>query len=412
MPYQGGAFLLEMMLNWLNLTSYRASTGTDGLDMKAIHRHRPILTMDDALGRHMRLFREFLEHDTLDAYWKRIQFTQEDFQKIDIPALQATGWFDAIQPGALFYWRGMANSPARDKQFLIVGPWSHWQVALGGKENKLGGLEFPDSVVDLTAVHLAFFDHFLKGNTPSFDFPRARLYIMGSNLWRDEQQYPPPDAHPRSLYFHSQGKANTTGGDGHLSWDAPLDEVPDQFVYSPENPVPSQGYDQEEGTDQRFLENRDDVLVYSSEKIKEPLTTVGRVSVHLFASSDSRDTDFTARLLDVYPDGRAFQLGARPVSVIRARYRKGYAGTELLEPNHTDQFEIDLDDLAHTFLPGHQIRVEISSSYAPYINPNSNTGQPVATDTERKIAHQTIHHDARHASYIALPILPNNGQGK
>src|SRR5215467_10521184 len=142
MPYQGGAFLMETMLNWTNLTSYRASTGTEGLDMAVIYDHRPILTMDEALGRHMQLFREFLQHDTLDAYWKRIQFTPEDFQQIDIPALQTTGWFDAIQPGALFYWRGMANSPAKNKQFLIVGPWSHWQVALGGKENKLNDLAF------------------------------------------------------------------------------------------------------------------------------------------------------------------------------------------------------------------------------------------------------------------------------
>jgi len=412
MPYQGGAFLMESMLNWVNLTSYRASTGTDGLDTRAIYNHRPILTMDDALGRHMRLFREFLEHDTLDGYWKRIHFTPEDFQHIDIPALQTTGWFDAIQPGALFYWRGMANSPARDKQFLIVGPWSHWQVALGGKENKLNDLAFPDSVVDLTALRLAFFDHFLKGSKPTFDFPRARIYIMGSNVWRDEQQYAPPDAKQRSLYLHSQGKANTAGGDGRLSWDAPVDEAADHFTYSPENPVPSQSYDQEEGTDQRFLEKRDDVLVYTSEKMKEPLTIIGKISVHLFASTDARDTDFTARLLDVHPDGRAFQMGAQPVSVIRGRYRKGYASTELLQPNHTEQFEIDLDDLAHTFLLGHQIRVEISSSYAPYINPNSNTGNPVASDTEWKVAHQTIYHDSSRATYLSLPILPNDGQRK
>lgn len=412
MPYQGGAFLMELMLNWLNLTSYRASTGTEGLDMQAIYKHRPLLTMDDALGRRMRLFREFLEHDTLDNYWKRIQFTNEDFEKIEIPALHATGWFDVQEPGALFYWRGMSSSsPAKDKQFLIVGPWNHWQVALGGKDNKLGEFAFPDSVVDLTAIQLAFFDHFLKGSTPNFDFPRARIYTTGSNKWHDEQKYPLADTSAQSLYFHSQGKANTLSGDGRLTWVAPMEEPADHYTYSPDNPVSPGNSDlgsADARTDQRFIERREDVLVYTSEIVKEPLTTVGKVFVHLFASSDALDTDFTARLLDVYPDGRALQLGPRFGGIIRARYRKGYAGAEMLTPNQIEHYQIELFDIAHTFLPGHAIRVEISSSYAPYINPNSNTGKPVATDTEWKTAHQAIFHDAKHDSYVSLPILPKD----
>jgi putative CocE/NonD family hydrolase len=279
------------------------------------------------------------------------------------------------------------------------------QTFVGG-DKKIGDFEFSgDSIYDLKALHLAFFDHFLKGSAPKFDFPRAHIYVTGSNKWRDEQEYPPATAQTRSLYLHSGGKANTLGGDGKLTWDAPADELQDRYTYYPENPVPDGlGY----GNDQRDIERRDDVLVYTSEALRDPVEIVGDVFVHAFASSDARDTDFFARLLDVYPDGRTLALGPRFFGVIRARYRNGREHTELLTPGKTEHYQIELFDIGHTFLPGHQIRVEITSSNAPSINPNSNTGNPVATDTDSRPAKQTIFHDRSAASYVALPIIPNH----
>ena len=156
-----------------------------------------------------------------------------------------------------------------------------------------------------------------------------------------------------------------------------------------------------------YMERREDVLVYTSDKLKEPVEVIGEILVHLFAASDARDTDFTARILDVQPDGRALVLGPQMVGIIRARYRKGYDHTELLTPNKAEQYQIDLNDIAYTFLTGHQIRVEISSSYFPTYSPNSNTGNPVATDTGSRPAKQTIFHDGARLSYISLPVMPH-----
>jgi uncharacterized protein len=408
-PYQGGGFLLQWALHWLNGTSDRSQQGAnaEGLDMKEILKHRPLMTMDEAFGRRMPIYRAMLEHNTMDDYWKRIQFVEDDFKKLDLPALTTTGWFDGDQPGALFYWRNMrGSSPAKDTQFLLAGPWTHVQTFMGGAKN-LGGFEFSgDSIYDLKTMHLAFFDHFLKGSTEKFDFPRARVYVTGSNKWRDFDEYPPAAAQTRQLYLHSGGKANTLGGDGTLSWEAPKDEPADHYSYDPHEPVTS-AEGEEPGTDQRYIERRDDVLVYSTEALTQPVEVIGKIFVHLFAASDARDTDFTARLLDVFPDGRALQLGSQPASMIRARYRHGMDHTELLTPGKTEHYQIELFDIAHTFLPGHRVRVEISSSYTPMFNPNQNTGNPLATDTDWRVAKQTILHSGATGSYVELPVMPN-----
>jgi len=410
LPYQGGAFELEWAIQWINAVADRSNQGLNagGLDMKAILSHRPLLTVDEKFGRRMPLYREFLQHDTLDRYWQRIQFTAADFKGLDVPALTTTGWFDAGQPGALFYWRNMrASSPAKDKQYLLLGPWTHLQTFAGG-DRKLGGFEFSeDAIYDLKAMDLAFFDHFLKGSSPKFDFPRARIYVTGSNQWRDDPEYPPASARTRMLYFHSGGKANTLQGDGLLNWEPPWNERADHYTYDPDNPVvPAEG-EEDPGKDERYIERRADVLVYTSEVLRKPVEVIGEVFVHLFAGSDARDTDFTARLLDVYPDGRALRLGPKEVGIVRARYRNSLEHTELLTPGKAEQYQIKLYDIGHMFLTGHRIRVEISSSYAPVFNANPNTGGPLATETESHPAKQTIFHDRLRASYIALPVMPS-----
>src|SRR5262249_19562044 len=156
-----------------------------------------------------------------------------------------------------------------------------------------------------------------------------------------------------------------------------------------------------------YIERRDDVLVYSSEELKQPVEVIGKVFVHVFAATDAPDTDLTARLLDVFPDGRALQLGPQPANMIRARYRSGMDHAELLTASKTEHYKIDLFDFAHTFLPGHRIRVEISSSYAPMFSPNPNTGNPIATDTDSRSAKQTVFHSSASGSFVELPVMPN-----
>jgi len=410
LPYRGGAFMFEWAIQWGNYVSERSlqRSNTAGLNMKEILDHRPLLTVDEAFGRPMPIYRELLEHNTLDEYSQRIQLNASDFRSLDLPALTITGWFDPDQSGALFYWRNMRSaSPGKDKQYLLAGPWTHIQTFYGGT-TKLGDFEFSgDSIYDTRALQLAFFDHFLKGSTPSFNFPRARIYITGANQWRDYDEYTPSEARSRPLYFHSGGRANTLGGDGQLTWDSPADEPADHYTYDPHHPVrPADGETADQRPDQRYLERRDDVLVYSTAVLEHPVTIAGKIFVHLFAATDARDTDFTARLLDVDESGRALQLGPF-IGIIRARYRHGYERTEFLAPGKTEHYQIELYDIAHTFLPGHRLRVEISSSYAPTFNPNQNTGNPVATDTEWRLAQQTILHNVSSASYIDLPVVPN-----
>jgi hypothetical protein len=406
LPYQGGAFGHRWALNWLNGTSGRTQQGnTDGIDWDKILAHRPLLTADSVMGRPMRLYREFLQNPLMASYWKRIQFVPEDFARIDIPTLTVTGWYDGDQPGAMFYWRGLtANAPAKDKHFLLAGPWTHVQTFGGGSE-KVGDTELtPESVVDNRAIHAAFFDWCLKGTSPRFDAPRARVYVTGANVWRTFDAYPPANSAPRQLYLQSGGRANSIEGDGRLSWTAPVEQPPDRYTYDPQHPTPGSIGGENLANDRRPIQRRDDVLVYTSEPLTEPLEIVGDVRVNLQASTDALDTDFTAVLSDVFPDGRALKLGPR-IGILRARYRNGFVKEELLTPNKAERFSIELFDIAHSFQPGHRIRLEIASSAAPEFNPNQNTGNPVATDTVWKVARQTVYHDRARASAITLPVV-------
>ncbi|HKP28644.1 MAG TPA: CocE/NonD family hydrolase [Gemmatimonadales bacterium] len=408
LPWMGGVFLHTFSLRFLNDLSGRYSQGATaaGSDWDRIIAHRPLLSADSVLGRRIRLYREWASHPVIDAYWKRILFTETTFKSLDIPTLTVTGLYDGDQPGALFYWRGMqANSPARDRQWLVLGPWNHVQTYAGGVE-KLQGMELgKESIIDNLQEHLAFFDVFLKRTRPSYDKPRARVFVTGSNRWREFPSYPVPGAEERSLYLHSGGRANSRGGDGTLSWTAPNDESPDAYNYDPANPVPLSEEDLAgpgEGT--RTIDSRPDVLVYSTAALTEPVEVIGSVVVKLIASSDGKDTDFTATLLDVAPDGMILRIGLLP-GIRRARARKGNDRVVFLTPGVADTIPIQLFDVAHTFRSGHRIRLEVSSSAAPLFAPNPNTGLPIATDTTSRVARNTVYHDRARASQVILPVI-------
>lgn len=409
-PYTGGAWAMSWALSWINGTSGRISQGGNlaGIDWEKIYRHRPLFTMDEVMGRKMKFYKEWMEHSTLDDYWKRIHFTSDDFRKMDIPALTTTGWFDVDQPGALTYWYKMReHSTVKDKMHLVIGPWSHSETFMGG-DTKEGELKFSeDSIIDNLDLHLQFFNCYLKGLTPDFNHPRARVYSTGSNRWREFDEYPPAEMNFKNLYFHSGGNANTLLGDGTLTWDAPGEEQPDKYTYDPKDPIRIDKMPGSHPMDNRLIEIRNDVLVYTGEVLTDPVDIMGAVKADLYVSSDAKDTDFMVKLIDVFPDGKAVGLGRYEMGIKRARYRFGYEKEVLLTPGKTEKITVDLFDIGHTFLPGHKIRIEVTSSAFPWVNPNQNTGNPVATDTEWNIAHQIVRHDHQYPSHVKLPVMPN-----
>lgn len=405
-PSAGGAFMMQWAVSWLNDVSGRISQGPNlaAADMDAIYAHRPLLTMDEAAGRRMPLFREFLQHDTLDDYWRSSVLAPEDYEKIDIPVMTLAGWFDGDQTGTLLYWNRLhaRSAPVRDA-FLTLGPWTHIQTMLGGAE-KIGEMTFgKESIVDLDAAHLAFFDRYLKQSTASLDKPKVRVFVTGTNQWRDYEAWPVPHAKETRLFLASGGKANTSQGDGALVWNRSGEGAgADEYVYDPSNPVPLDA-ERMFAADRSETQRRQDVLVYTSPPLEKALEVIGPVMVELYAASDAKDTDFTATIEDVGPDGKPLLLGPRPVGIIRARYRGGpEARPQLLTPGKPELFRIDLGSIGHSFQPGHRIRIEISSSAYPMYHPNPNTGNPIATDTEWKTARQRILHDAEHPSALVL----------
>jgi putative CocE/NonD family hydrolase len=375
------------------------------IDWAKLVTDRPLNSLDVKMGRPMPFYQAILAHPTLDDYWKRIQFGPADFAKINVPVLTSTGWFDGDQLGALYYWEGMERrADPRNPHWLMVGPWTHAQTYLGGA-TKVGAFTMDSSsILRSQEIRLAYFDWCLRQSRPSFDQPKAQVFVVNANRWLKADHYPLPETKLTPLYLRGGGKANTRQGDGLLSWEAPGSEPADHFTYDPKSPVPSA----DPATDHAKLEDRADVLVYSSPVLTEPVTVVGRVMVKLFAATDATDTDFTAKLLDVFPDGRAVKLGPVPVGVIRARYRKSRSATELVTPGQVEEYSIDLADVGFQFLPGHRIRLEISSSAAPYVAPNQNTGNDIATDSEWKVAQQTIYHEAARPSQIVLPLIPSH----
>jgi hypothetical protein len=407
-PRMGGAFMMMWALGWLDDVAGKIGQGANmaSTDWDRVYAHRPLLTMDEAMGRKMRLYREFLEHDTLDDYWKRVQLTADDFARIDIPVMVTTGWFDGDQTGAFFYWRGMHARPGGAKdEFLTVGPWTHVQSYLGGAE-KMGEMDLPkDSIVDNKAMHLAFYDRYLKQAPSAPEQPKVRVFVTGANVWKTFDAYPVAARETR-LYLSSAGKANTAAGDGALAWSAPVKGAADAYLFDPKKPVPLDLIGGVFGSDRSKVQARPDVLVYSTPVLDKPVEVIGKVGIDLYASSDARDTDFMAAIIDVQPDGKPLLLGSRPVGAVRARYRGGPAATpELLTPGKPELFHIGLGEIGHAFLPGHRIRIEITSSAYPMFNPNQNTGNPIATDTEWKSANQTILHDKAHPSALVLPVV-------
>ncbi|MDP6402883.1 MAG: CocE/NonD family hydrolase, partial [SAR202 cluster bacterium] len=331
---------------------------------------------------------------------------------VKIPVLHIGGWYDICVFGTLKNFVGVrergGSEAARNNQQAILGPWIH----AASTYTHAGNVDFGKaSLLDLQEVELRWFDHWLKGvdNGAEQDAP-LRIFVMGTDQWRDEQEWPLARTVYTPYYLHSGGNANSQQGDGTLSTQAPADEAPDEYIYNPEFPVPTRGGNTccnpdlvpWGAYDQRPLEVRNDVLVYTSEPLGEDMEVTGPVIVKLFASTDGRDTDFTAKLVDVAPDGHAVNLCD---GIIRGRYRESTATQKLLNPGEVYEFTVDLWVTSNVFLKGHRIRVDISSSNYPRFDRNPNTGNKFGQDSELRVAHQKVFHESARASHIILPVI-------
>jgi len=377
----------------------------DGLDLLSFDKmqwHLPLLDMQRLAGRNARFYTDWIRHPDYDDYWKKIN-AEEVFDQIKIPVHTLGGWFDIFSQGTLRGYVGTARNGSR----MVIGPWGH------GPSQKTGDLDFgPHANIDQNDAALRWFDQHLAGIDSGIGKePAVTLYVMGKNVWRQEKEYPLTRTQYRKMYFRSGGRANSDRGDGRLSWDAPgAGEKPDGYTYDPDQPVPSQGGNNCCGTptpagprDQRGVESRNDVLVYTSDFLDREIEVTGPVKVVLYAASDAVDTDFVAKLVDVFPDGRAVNVAE---GIVRARYRESLSRPRLLERGKVYEFTIDLVGTSNAFLPGHRIRVDVASSHFPQFDRNPNTGEPFGTSAAVRIARQTVHHAGAQASHIVLPVIP------
>lgn len=395
-------------LCWLYLVHGRLRQLMEEINWNPIYEHLPLLTMDERAGLDLPLWRKELQHQTLDAYWAKICY-QNQFEKIDVPVMHISGWYDDEQIGTPLNFIGMttrgASEFARANQKLLMGPWGHAVNA----SQKIGEVDFgADAVIDLRGYELRWFDAWLKAQDDGITRePAARLFVMGENKWRDENEFPPARAQYTDFYFHGGGNANSRYGDGTLSLEMPRAENPDAYLYDPARPTPyiTDATSSQIGgpDDYSAVQQRGDVLVYMTAPLEQDVTVIGPVRVVLFAASSARDTDFTVLLFDAHPTGFHQRLCD---SIVRARYRDGMANPSLIEPHQIYKYEIDVWYTAQVFRAGHRIGVQIASAAFPKYDRNLNTGEDLATGTRMEIATQTIYHDNGHPSRIILPIIP------
>jgi putative CocE/NonD family hydrolase len=376
------------------------------------YRHLPIADWADLLADVAPYFEEHVTNADDGPYWYRANVNRFA-ESVTVPMLHVTSWYDIFGEGGPNAYRSISTASrypaARDGQRLIVGPWAHLLPYSIPSSRGAGDIDFgPEARIDLNETLLRWFDHWLKDlDTGIMDEPPVSVFTLGENRWQSFSDWPPPAMRQLRWYLHSDAGANSIQGDGALSTVPPTDERADRFTYDPDDPVPTLGGNNliiDMGVkDQRPVENRADVLVYTSEPLDRPLEITGPVTVELWAASTAVDTDFTAKLIDVRPDGYAMNLLD---GIIRARYRNSAAEPEPLVPGEAYRFEIDLWATSNVFLPGHRIRLEISSSNFPRFDRNLNTGETFGRGRSGVTADQTVYHDTDRPSAVVLPVLP------
>jgi uncharacterized protein len=417
--YNQGALALAFTMSWaVSLAEMEARRAKDDEAMtmlraafansQAWNWYLPLTEFPPLTGKYGSYFFDWLAHPTYDDYWRRWSI-DEDYSRLTIPALHIAGWYDVFLTGSVKNFIGMRNESgsdvARARQKLLVGPWTHMPWAPTGLTSDLRGCG-PGIVDDM---QLRWFDQFLKGEeTGVLDAP-VSLFVVGAETWRDFPDWPPPGSEPVRWFFHSKGRANSRFGDGTLSLDAPGGEPSDLFTADPMAPTTSIGghsccfnFVAPMGpADQRAAEEYNSVLVYTSEPLVEPTELIGDVTVTLYAATSARDTDWTARLCEVHPDGRSINLQE---GIVRARYRESQSEPSLLEPDRIYRYDIPLGPVGVRIAPGNRLRVTVSSSDFPQWDRNLNTGDHLFRQrpSAAVVATQTVLHNTEHASHLTV----------
>ncbi len=358
-------------------------------------------------------FFDWLKHPTRDEYWERWSIERRH-TNIRVPAFHVAGWYDIFLDGSLRNYLGLreraANDRARTGQRILIGPWHHVPWA-----PMVSGWDFgPEARSQINDWQVRWFDYWLRGVENGVpDDPPVRLFVMGENRWREEREWPLSRAESTEFFLHSQGTANSLNGDGILSRDRCGDEEPDIFIYDPRSPAMSLGgrsccrylISPMGPADQRPAEIHNGVLVYTAPPLQRDLEVTGPVSAVVFAATTARDTDWTVKLVDVHPDGRAINIAD---GILRARYRNTLSSPALLTPGEVYEYHVDLGATSNLFKAGHRIRVEVSSSSFPCYDRNLNTGNAPGDEwiADCVVATQTVFHDANRPSRIVLPLVP------
>ncbi len=339
-----------------------------------------------------------------------------DNMPINIPGFWFMSWYDvSVGPNlaAYNYVRSTAKGAAANQQYAVIAPTLHCSYTRATEHTIVGERDMGDARLDYNELTYGWFDHFLKGENNGIleKMPKVKYYTMGMNKWQSADTWPPAGATPMTFYLASNGKANTMYGDGSLATTAPSADHPDNYVYDPMNPVPSYGGNvcctgnavQGGAFDQRKMETRNDILVYTTEPLKEGVELSGPITATLYVSSDAKDTDFTVKLIDVLPDGTAYNLDE---TIQRARYREGYEKPPVwMEPGKVYKVTLSPMTTSNYFDKGHRIRIEVSSSNFPRFDRNLNTGGNNYDEDKGVVAHNAIHHSTQYPSSVTITVV-------
>jgi putative CocE/NonD family hydrolase len=424
--YQSGAFeqwfneswtsgLAQDTLNRTVKTITNAAQGVQALPLSSypLFNGPPVPGASDLTKALAPYFLDWLAHPSYDDYWKRWSI-EEHYADINVPVLNIAAWYDIFQGGSVRNYIGLkahaGSDAARHGQRLLVVIGGH-----AGQGRNIGEVDFGSAASEFSenATVLRWYDYLLKGIANEFAKEKAvRIFVMGSNTWREEGDWPLARARNTKYYLHSSGKANSVRGDGALSTAIPNSETFDHYVYDPSDPVRTIGgplcCDRDHmpagPRDQRPVEARDDVLVYSTPPLEHDVEVTGPIGLELYAKSSAVDTDFTAKLVDAWPDGFAQNLTQ---GIVRARYRNSQERAEFMKPGEIYKFMIDLWSTSELLRKGQRLRLEISSSNFPRFDRNLNTGVDDSGSVEMIKATISILHDNQHPSALSLPIVPD-----
>lgn len=417
--FPSGAFQLSNSLNLLlGCCGSRTRTPRSIIKYDKWYKLLPLKEMSDWAGiANSNVWADMMAHPNRDDYWPgpgdRIAPGKNGpgkYDKILVPTFSISGWYDQVSQATINNYIGMSKyGPVehRNQHKLMMGPWTHG----GTFGTQQGELTFPNQAApNGNEWRLRWFDGWLKGMDNGFDKePPVYIYLMGADKWRNECEWPLKRTHYTKYFLHSKGQANSLLGNGTLSTEAPGQEATDSYSYDPLHPVPTLGGNVSMSPprvgpyDQTSIELRSDVLVYTTEPLKEDVEVTGPVVVYLQASTDRTDTDFTGKIVDVYPNGYAEILQE---GIIRGRYAKTFKEQNLLTPGKVQEFYVDLWSISNVFLKGHRIRIDISSSNFPKYDANPNTGHKFGEDAQTLVATQKIYHDKDHPSHVLLPVIP------